>query len=220
MDFPDGRLRRGEAMNRVLSAAVAALLLSACDKPVPAPTEPTAPIEPTAPTTPAASEAPAPAAPAAPATDPVTPAATNEPPGAAAATTVPAADAAGDQAVNDRIDNVLGDHAQYQAAVARLQQAVAAGDGAAVAAMVDYPFNATIDGNKTMVKNADAFVAQYDKIVTPAIADAIVRQKYSELMVNAKGVMFGSGEAWLNGICKDQACKAFEVKVVAIQPGA
>ena len=59
---------------------------------------------------------------------------------------------------------------------------------------------------------------QYDKIVTPAIANAITQQKYSELMVNYKGVMFGNGEAWVNGICRDDACKNVDVRVVALQP--
>ena len=190
-------------MNKMMSAAVAALLLSACNKPAPAPAEPAASQTPAESTAPEA-ETPAPAV-------------TNEAPGAAAA---PAADTAGDQAINDSIDNVLGDHTQYQAAIAQLQQAVAANDAAAVATLVGYPFTATIDGKKAAIKDADAFVAQYDKIVTPAIADAIVKQKYAELMVSGKGVMFGSGEVWLNGVCKDKACKTFDVKVVTIQPGA
>lgn len=190
-------------MNKILSTAVAALLLSACNKPVPEPAEPVA--------NPAATVAPAPAA------ETAAPIATTDAPEPAAA---PAADTAGDKAIDDRIDAVLGDHTQYRTAFAQLQQAVAAKDAAAVAALVGYPLNATIDGKKTAIKNAEAFVAQYDKIVTPAIADVIVKQKYAELMVNAQGVMFGSGQAWLNGVCKDKACKAFDVKIVALQPGA
>lgn len=138
---------------------------------------------------------------------------------AASAATAPAADSAGDQATDGRINGLLGDHAPYRAAFTQLQQAVAAKDAAAVAAMVDYPFVATIDGRKIPIHDAAAFVAQYDKIVTPAIAEVIARQKYSELFVNAEGVMFGSGQVWLNGICEDKACKALQVKVVAIQPG-
>ena len=39
----------------------------------------------------------------------------------------------------------------------------------------------------------------------------------AELFVNGKGVMFGSGEAWLNGICQDKECKRMEVRVIALQ---
>jgi hypothetical protein len=31
--------------------------------------------------------------------------------------------------------------------------------------------------------------------------------------------MFGRGQAWINGICKDDKCNAFDVKLVALQHG-
>jgi hypothetical protein len=130
--------------------------------------------------------------------------------------------AADDTAVNASIDRVLGDHARYQAVIKAYQKAVGDGDKAAVAALVDYPIKVDIDGSKTTVGDAAAFVRDYDKIITPAIAGAIEAQKYSELMVNGQGVMFGSGETWINGVCKKGSadCSEFEVKVVAIQAGA
>ena len=97
---------------------------------------------------------------------------------------------------------------------------MAAHDAVAVAALVDYPFTATIDGKRVVIDDAVSFAARYREIVTPAIATVIAGQRYADLMVNARGVMFGSGEAWLNGICSDAACKHFDVKVVAIQPSA
>jgi len=200
-------------MNKRLSVAMVALLLSACDKP--------APVEP------AAEETPAPVAQtAAPNPAPATataPAVTDAPaPNAAIAAPAQAPDvpAAGDRAVDDSIDGALGDHTRYRAFIGQFQKAVADKDAAAVAALVHYPFGATIDGKTVVIKDAKGFVAQYDKIVTPAIAQVIVRQKYSDLMVNYQGVMFGSGEAWINGVCKDNACKVYDVKVMTIQPGA
>ncbi|TQM06603.1 hypothetical protein FB548_2975 [Pseudoxanthomonas sp. 3HH-4] len=121
-------------------------------------------------------------------------------------------------AVNQAIDEVLGDHARYEAVIRQLQQAVAANDAVAVAALVDYPFSTVREGQPLEVADADAFVRDYDRIMLPAIAEAITRQKYSQLMVNYKGVMFGNGEAWVNGICKDDACKDVDVRVVALQP--
>ncbi len=127
-----------------------------------------------------------------------------------------------DTAVNASIDRLLGDHAKYQAVIQAYQQAVARGDKAAVAALVAYPFKVDIGGSKTSIQNSQAFERDYDKIVTPAIARAIEAQKYSELMVSGKGVMFGSGQTWINGVCKEGSadCSEFEVKVVAIQAGA
>ena len=120
--------------------------------------------------------------------------------------------------VNQAIDDVLGDHVRYEAVIRQLQRAVAANDTAAVAALVNYPFVTVRDGESLRVADAEAFVREYDRIMTPPIAEAIKRQKYSQLMVNYKGVMFGNGEAWVNGICKDDACKDVDVRVVALQP--
>ena len=94
--------------------------------------------------------------------------------------------------------------------------------GPRCAALVDYPIKVAVDGSKTTISDAAAFVRHYDRIITPAIAHAIEAQKYSELMVNGKGVMFGNGETWINGICKEGSadCSEFEVKVIAIQAGA
>jgi len=126
---------------------------------------------------------------------------------------------AGEQAVDEAIDRVLGDHARYRAVFAQLQHAVAAKDAAAVANLVAYPFTATIDGRKVKLADAAAFTARYERIVTPAIARTIAKQEFADAMVSAKGVMLGGGEVWLNGACRDRACAAQDVKVIAIQPG-
>ena len=124
----------------------------------------------------------------------------------------------GAKAVSDAIDNNLGDHEKYQAVIKALQNAVAAADAASVAALVDYPISVEIDGKATIIKDERDFVARYKGFMTAQIANAIVATKYSDLLVNSKGVMFGQGQAWLNGICKDDACKALDVKLVTLQP--
>ncbi|MDR6842767.1 hypothetical protein [Pseudoxanthomonas sacheonensis] len=187
-------------MSKLLLGTALAILLGACNKPADTP----------------ASEASTQEASATPASD------TNAPPAQAPEPETSVASAeVGDKAVDDAIDTLLGDHARYQEVINAYQKAVAQRDKDAVAALIDYPFFASIDGKRTSIKNAAGFVENYDKIVTPAIASVIEAQKYSELMVNGKGVMFGSGETWINGICKKGSadCSEFEVKVVAIQPG-
>ncbi len=178
-------------MRKLIFIAALAAMLAACKQPVP--------------------EASSPAPPAADA--------------AASAPTTPdtpmAAVTEDHQVVNASIDSVLGDHDKYETVINAYQKAVAEGDPVAVAALVDYPFDATLDGKKVAIRDPADFVKNYDRIVTPAIARVIKAQKYSELMVNGQGVMFGSGETWINGICKQGSadCSEFEVKVVAIQPG-
>jgi hypothetical protein len=125
-------------------------------------------------------------------------------------------------AIDASIDSVLGDHTRYRAVIEAYRQAIIDGDKPAVAALVKYPLRVDIGGRKTTISDASAFVRDYDKIITADIARTIEAQKYSELMVNGQGVMFGSGETWINGVCKEGSadCSEFEVKVVAIQAGA
>lgn len=200
-------------MKKILCCvALAPLLLGGCNKPADAPLPETSGAEASAPAGSAGDAATASAPDAAPA-----------PAAGAPGPSVASADAdAGDKAIDDAIDTLLGDHAKYRAVIDAYQKAVAEGDKQAVAALIDYPFSAAIDGKRTSIKNAAGFVENYDKIVTPVIADAIKAQKYSELMVNGRGVMFGSGQTWINGICRKGSadCSEFEVKVVAIQAGA
>lgn len=70
------------------------------------------------------------------------------------------------------------------------------------------------------IRKAAAFVKNYDAIVTPAIAKVVEAQSYDSLFVNQQGLMFGNGEVWINGICKNKSCSEVEPKVVTIQKAA
>lgn len=118
---------------------------------------------------------------------------------------------------NESIDRVLGEHAAYESVIKSFQAAVAQHDAPAAAALVQYPIRVTIGKRRATVRDAKAFVAAYDQIVTPAIAAAVRAQKYEELMVSAQGVMFGAGQVWINGICSDKACTRSTPRVVTIQ---
>jgi len=124
-----------------------------------------------------------------------------------------------DGSVNQRIEAVLGAPAPYEAAFKALQSAVARGDAAAVAALVHYPMRARIGDHTVNIASADELQRRYAQVFTPAIAAVVTAQSYDELFVNAQGVMFGSGQVWMNGVCADRACREPQVKVVAIQDG-
>jgi hypothetical protein len=189
-------------MKRVALAIIAGcLLLSACGKPADAPSV-------AAETSPAAENTAAPANPES---------REAAPPAGDVATSGPA-----DAQVDNSIDDLLGDHTRYKAVIESLQQAVAAGDSAAVAALVSYPIDVQINGRKTTLNNEKAFIADYDKFMTPAIAKAITDTRYADVLVNWKGVMLGNGEVWINGICRpgSRDCEEFDVKVITLQPTA
>lgn len=200
-------------MKTQMLAVSISLLLCACTPEAPSAAAP-APA-------PLAHTAPADTAPSAAATStPDAPVPADAVPAAADSSAAPAVAADGDKAVNDAIDSNLGDHTKYQAVITELQTAVAAGDASKVASLAQYPIGVDIGGKNTVLKSEKEFVARYKEFMTPDISKAIVETKYADLFVNYKGVMFGRGEAWINGICKDSACKAFDVKLVTLQHGA
>jgi hypothetical protein len=121
---------------------------------------------------------------------------------------------------NQRIEALLGPAEPYQRAVETLRDAVARGDAAAVAALVHYPITVHIDGQPLTFSSADELQRRYAQVFTPAVVTAIRSQPYERLFVNAQGLMFGSGELWLAGICSDARCSRVEVKVVTIGSGA
>ena len=133
-----------------------------------------------------------------------------------AAVTLPAS-AATIADVNAQIDKVLGHHDRYETTINAFQQAVAAGSKEDVAAFVRYPIRVSLGGKAVTINSSDAFIKNYDAIMTPAIVSAIKSQKYEDLLVNAQGVMFGKGQAWLDGICLDRKCRQSVVMVTTLQ---
>jgi len=172
-------------------------------RPTPGETVPSSGLSPDAVT--AGSPAPDAAAPAPAPASAGTPAPTTDP-------ATPAAPANGD--VRQRIDQVLGDAAQYEAVFNAFQKAVNGGDRAAVVEEVRFPLNIA---NGAKITGPGEFQRNYERILTPAVRKAIAAQKFDDVMVNQQGVMIGDGQVWLNGACLDQACSRTEVKVVTIQ---
>ncbi|MEO9341023.1 hypothetical protein ABFT80_26875 [Mesorhizobium sp. SB112] len=102
--------------------------------------------------------------------------------------------------VDSSLDDLFGAHAPYRHFFEQLQKAVASDDKAAVAAMVDYPFQARINGRAVKLRDAAHFVADFDKIVTSKVKQAIAGQTYATLFANWQGVMIGDGELWFSGV--------------------
>ena len=111
----------------------------------------------------------------------------------------------------------LGDPAPYHIAFDAIHAAVANDDAAGVAEWVSYPITVNVGGKELTINDADQFETEYDVVITGDIKDAILKQKWETLFVNADGIMYGNGQVWLNGICQDDACAAFDVRVITIQ---
>jgi hypothetical protein len=93
----------------------------------------------------------------------------------------------------------ISDPAHVTQFVARLKQAVAADDRAAVAAMVNYPLTVNAAGGRSMTyRNAAALSANYARVFTPEVKAAIAAAKANDLFSRDQGVMIGNGEIWMN----------------------
>ncbi|KAB2726469.1 hypothetical protein [Brucella anthropi] len=101
---------------------------------------------------------------------------------------------------NQALDALFGSHAPYQQFFEKLQKAIAASDKQGVASLVDYPFRARIGGRAVKITDAAHFLADYDKIITAKVKQAILKQTYPTLFANWQGVMIGDGEVWFSGV--------------------
>ena len=122
--------------------------------------------------------------------------------------------------VNARIESVLGHAKLYETSFKAFQHAVATGSREDVAAFIRYPIKVTIDGQSTVIRSPDAFVKQYDRIMTPDIVNAVKNQAYGDLFVNDQGVMFGDGQVWMDAICIGSKCRQSVIQVVTLQPAS
>jgi hypothetical protein len=102
--------------------------------------------------------------------------------------------------MDSTLDTLFGDHAPYRTFLGDLKKVVADNDKAAVAAMVDYPFQARINGKALKIRDAAHFVADYDKIITAKVKRAVANQSYATLFANWQGVSIGDGEVWFSGV--------------------
>jgi hypothetical protein len=109
--------------------------------------------------------------------------------------------------VDASLDGLYGDHKPYRQFFTHFQKAVADNDKAAVAAMIDYPFQARIKGKATKLRDAAHFVADYDLIVTAKVRHAVANQSYANLFANWQGVMIGDGEVWFSGVGDNNVVK-------------
>jgi hypothetical protein len=115
------------------------------------------------------------------------------------------------------IDQTVGNHVKVHQVLTNLQRSVASHNAAGVAVLVHYPIKVNPGKHTFTVKNQKAFIKDYDRIITPDISDAILKQKYETLFVNSQGAMIGDGEVWITGICLDKNCTKSDIKIGTIQ---
>lgn len=86
-----------------------------------------------------------------------------------------------------------------------------------LASLVYYPITIRFEGdNDKEIQNAEEFVANYEKIVTPEWKDIILSQEPARLFTNWQGAMVSRGELWFTAVCIDQSCQESELYIVTI----
>ena len=85
--------------------------------------------------------------------------------------------------------------------LARLKQAIATDNRAAVAAMVNYPLTVYASGGASVTyRDAAALRARYAQVFTPEVRAAVAAAKADDLFARDQGVMIGNGEIWMNEV--------------------
>jgi hypothetical protein len=67
-----------------------------------------------------------------------------------------------------------------------------------VAKMMIYPFETNVNGKRTKIASAQAFLAHYDGIFTPAFRATIAGDIPRLMFARDQGVMLGGGEVWFD----------------------
>lgn len=85
--------------------------------------------------------------------------------------------------------------------LARLKQAMAASDRAAVTAMVNYPLHVYAPGrDPTIYRDAATLRAGYARVFTPEVTAVIAAATPGSLFIRDQGVMIGNGQVWMNEV--------------------
>ena len=85
----------------------------------------------------------------------------------------------------------------FEAFYRKLQTWVAKGNKAAIANHGQYPLRVNKDGQSRLIATEKQFLAEYDRIMTEKVKQALMQQDVKNTFVNYQGVMVGNGELWL-----------------------
>jgi hypothetical protein len=86
-----------------------------------------------------------------------------------------------------------------------------------LASLVYYPITIRLEGNNDKeIQNAEEFIANYEKIVTPEWKDIILSQEPARLFTNWQGAMVSRGELWFTPVCINQSCQDAKLYIVTI----
>jgi hypothetical protein len=111
----------------------------------------------------------------------------------------------GDERRSASPDWVQEDRA-YRTFLGQLQSAVRNDDRNGVLRLVAFPLRVNSGGRSRTYRNAGAALADYERIFTPKVRQAIVDQRFETLFGRDQGVMIGDGAVWFDHTCRNSQC--------------
>ncbi len=98
-----------------------------------------------------------------------------------------------------------------------LQNGVRAGDPGPVADLVAYPLRINhANGTRDVIDNLVQLVTRFSALFGGKMREIILAQRFDDLAVSAHGIMFGTGDLWLSGICDKPGCSDPRIAIIAI----
>jgi hypothetical protein len=107
----------------------------------------------------------------------------------------------------------------YRRFLNQLQGAVRSNDRAAVTRLISYPLRVNSGGRATFYRNVRSVLADYDRIFTSRVRNAILTQRFENLFGRDQGVMIGDAAVWFDRTCRNTSCSPpGPVRIKAINP--
>jgi hypothetical protein len=115
-------------------------------------------------------------------------------------------------------DWVLKD-ASYASFLKRLQGAIRGNDRSAVIKLIAFPLRVNFSSGSRRYRDAGSVRADYDRIFTPKVTEAILGQRFDQLFGRDQGLMIGNGAVWFDHVCTNTQCSPpGPVRITAVNP--
>ena len=86
--------------------------------------------------------------------------------------------------------------------VDKIQSYIVKGDKERLSEQITYPITVNISGKRTIIKNREDFIKNYNEIINPNFKETMSNTSTKYLFANSKGIMFGEGlyNIWINEV--------------------
>jgi hypothetical protein len=85
--------------------------------------------------------------------------------------------------------------------------------------MIAFPLRVNAQDGARFYRDAQSVERDYDRIFTPKVRRAILKQRATKLFLRDQGAMVGDGEVWFDHSCPNPECSPLgPVRIKAVNP--